>query len=123
MLIVGVISLWKKVHRYKPFIQKRVFTYLLFMAVMFFYIWSLDRQLFLFHRNKINKPVIGWLKDKRFPLTNDTIQYLGSTGKYVFCYDLKGGRSIIVNVSQFDRIEFGSYKDLPGISVFDMLYH
>jgi len=121
--LAGVIGIWKRIRGIKLFIRRRVFLYFITMAILFFYIWSLDRQLFLFHRNKINKVVIGWVKDKKIPLTNDSIQFLGSTGQYVFCYDLRANRSIVIHTAQFDRLEFGAYHDLPGFSVFDMLYH
>lgn len=121
--LAGLTGIWKRIRVVKPLIQRRVFLYFITMAILFFYIWSLDRQLFLFHRNKINKVVIGWTKDQRIPLTNDSIQFLGSTGQYVFCYDQKANRSIVIHTAQFERLEFGAYRYLPGFSVFDMLYH
>lgn len=125
LILIATINYWKKVRETKQAIRKSVFTYILLASALFFYIWSLDRQLFLFHRNRINKSVIGWVKDKEKPvtLTNDTIQYLGSTGKYVFCYDQVSKKSIIIDAAQFTRIEFGSYSHLPGFSAFDLLFH
>jgi hypothetical protein len=119
----GIIEIWKRIRQIKPFIGRRVFMYFIGMSILFFYIWSLDRQLFLFHRNQINKAVVAWTKDRRVFLTSDSIQFLGSTGQYIFCYDLKSDRSIVIRTAQFDRVEFGAYANLPGFSVFDMLYH
>jgi hypothetical protein len=99
----GLVGVWKRIRDIKPFIQRRAFVYFISMAILFFYIWSLDRQLFLFHRNKINKTVIGWVKTQRFPLTNDSIQFLGSTEAYIFCFDWK--TSQIWRLSVFVRIQ------------------
>jgi len=123
VVIVLVIELWRYVVKRKYSLQGKVFGYLVFAAILFFYTWSLERQLFLFHRNKINKTVVAMSKDRTDTLTNRSIQFLGSTEKYVFCYDLNKEMAIVVSTAQYDRIEFGTYKNLPGFSIFDLLFH
>lgn len=123
LIIFLVIELWHYVVKRKYSLQGKVLVYLVFAAILFFYTWSLERQLFLFHRNRINKEVIAISKDKTDTLTNRSIQFLGSTDKYIFCYDLQKKRAIVISTAPYDRIEFGSYESLPGFSIFDLLFH
>lgn len=123
LIIISVIRLWKKLALNKQESARKVFLYTIFISVIFFYTWALERQLFLFHRNKINKEVIAFHDDKRINLTNKDIQFLGATAKHIFCYNISQKRAIVIDASKFERIEFGSYPYLPGFSIFDLLFH
>lgn len=123
MLLLLTISWWKKLVNKKYEMQNKIFGYIFIACIAFFYTWSLDRQLFLFHINKINKTVVAYSKDNTTFLTNRDVQFLGSTGKFIFCYNNKEERAVIIDAAKFDRVEYGTYHHLPGFSIFDLLFH
>jgi hypothetical protein len=123
LIFIFIIRVWKKVSANRVSSGKKAFIYAFTLSIIFFYTWSLERQLFLYHRNKINKEVICYKDGKQIVVTDKNIQFLGATAKYIFCYNILREVAVVIDASKFERIEFGKYHSLPGFSIFDLLYH
>lgn len=154
LFIITVVLLnWKRKFPVKKKLVKPFLAWLVFSYILLFYTWSLARQLFLFHRNGINKEVSGIKNNvvRRFNLVDSSnpvdstvsfqniypdsvahfqdeqalrqVQFIGSTANYLFFYDQGRKVSVVIDVRTFDQVEYGEYRDLPGFSIFDLLYH
>jgi hypothetical protein len=125
LVLYSLYLLWKKYADQRDRYIRLYIPAITLLYLSLFYLHFLNRQLFLFHQNKIYKSVSCY-KDgkKQFNTMPDSIHYLGSTHEYIFFYNYPEKRAIIFESKKFDQVEFGDhYSNLPGFSISDILYY